>query len=147
MLSSLQINKINTQLNEKYPITAVANKPGTFQCGSLYCHYEHNVWVIVTRDDEEELASVLYKPYAFALMRIAHAFYTLAPNEQRSLRENIAPDLMQYIEAKHEAKPKHAGGRPRTGRKYKQYWINEEEDAAIKALLAEMRSKDKNSEK
>jgi len=55
---------------------------------------------------------------------------------------NTAVETTEEKDAPAESgKPKHAGGRPKTGRRYWRIWANEDEHAAINALLKGMRKK------
>ena len=149
MLSTFQVSQINTIYQDTYPVEELGIN--SFKCGDYQSYHANNAWVITSVDGKKSLASVFNKQYAQALMRIANAFYTLSEKDQAGLRPNIAPDLMSYIDETHAKKfiKKHPGGRPKSPikRRYKQYWISEEEDAAIKKLLAEMRQKDKAAKK
>ena len=143
MLSTLQVSQINIFYEKTYPVITTANN--TLSCGLFAASLKNNNWIITPIDSDKVLASVFNKQYAHAIMRVASAFYTLSEKDQQSLRPNLAPAILEYIEALHKAKTvkKHPGGRPKSPikRRYKQYWISEEEDIAIKALLAQMRKK------
>jgi len=139
MLTTAQIGDIIQRFQTEYPLTPLNHPTNAIKCGKFVIYNKNSVFVIATADTGEELASAIYKRQAFALVYAANAFPTLSPREQNILKLNMPPDLIRHAEI--IPKKKHAGGRPKTGRRYKQYWINDEEDAAIKKLLAEMRGK------
>ena len=139
MLTTAQIGDIIQRFQAQYPLTPASKPPNAIQCGKFIIYNKNTVFVIAAADTSVELASAIYKRQAFALAYAANAFPTLTPKEQTILKLNMPPDLIAYAEI--VPKKKHPGGRPKTGRRYKQYWINDEEDAAIKKLLATMRGK------
>ena len=142
MLAINVIESINSVFHDQYPVTE--NEKGVLQCGSLISYLKNNFWVIAPADTHVELAALYSKVYAVAYMRIINAFPTLAEKDQAFFRKELMPALVNYIDTVIlNKKKKHPGGRPKSPikRRYKQYWISEEEDLAIKQLLAQMRQK------
>lgn len=141
MLTTAQIGDIIQRFQGDYPLIPVNNPQNAIKCGKFIIYNKNSVFVIASAETGVELASVIYKRQAFALAYAANAFSTLDSQEQNILKLNMPLELIKHAEI--VPKKKHPGGRPKTGRRYKQYWINDEEDAAIKKLLEEMRGKAK----
>lgn len=139
MLTTAQIGDIIQRFQAEYPLTPLNHPANAIKCGKYIIYNKNTVFIIAAADTGEELASAIYRRQAFALVYAANAYPTLTAKEQNVLKLNLPPDLIRHAE--HIPQKKHPGGRPKTGRRYKQYWINDEEDAAIKELLAKMRGK------
>jgi len=146
MLPDLLRQEIHKLLAPSYKAVSTDNNQ-TYQCG-FYCCYKKrdNQWYIMHSDYTTEIYHSYDLLDAIAMMQLFNGFNELSPALQEKYSHYLPTRVLKLLEEEKRnapLPPKHPGGRPKSliPRRYKKFWVSEEEIIAIKELLAQMRGK------